>query len=91
MFEGAKLAEQPEIVAAPSSTGWMKESEIINVPATATKPRRTLIDKERLTELQDVARSLVEAVERYVCPKKGDKYMSRTELLRIKNQLKELI
>ena len=42
-------------------------------------------------KLQDAAKSLVEAVESYVCPKKGDKYVFRGEVLRKCNELKKIL
>lgn len=42
-------------------------------------------------ELRDAAKSLVEAVEGYVCPKKGDKYVFRNEVLTKCNELKKLL
>lgn len=37
------------------------------------------------------AKDLVDAVERYVCPKPGDKFCRRSELLNLKDDLKRLL
>lgn len=42
-------------------------------------------------KLQDAAKSLVESVEGYACPKKGDKYVFRNEVLARCNELKKLL
>lgn len=42
-------------------------------------------------QLADAAASLIQAVEGYVCPKKGDKYVFRNEVLRKCNQLKKIL
>ena len=42
-------------------------------------------------EIKKAARELVEAVEGYVCPKNGDKYVFRGEVLRKCNQLKKIL
>lgn len=42
-------------------------------------------------EIKNAASALVDAVERYVAPKPGDKYCSRTEILNAKENLKKLI
>lgn len=44
-----------------------------------------------LDEIKNAASALVDAVERYVSPKLGDKYCSRTEILNAKDNLKTLI
>ena len=44
-----------------------------------------------IKKLLGAARELVEAVEGYVCPKKGDKYVFRNEVLAKCNKLKKLI
>lgn len=44
-----------------------------------------------IKKLSDVSRELVEAVEGYVCPKKGDKYVFRNEVLAKCNALKKLL
>lgn len=41
--------------------------------------------------IKKAALALVDAVERYVAPKPGDKYCSRTEILNAKDNLKKLI
>ena len=42
-------------------------------------------------EMRSVSLNLVDAVERYVSPKPGDKYCSRNEVLMAKNNLKKLL
>lgn len=44
-----------------------------------------------IKELQEAAKALVEAVEGYVCPKKGDKYVFRNEVLAKCNELKQIL
>jgi hypothetical protein len=46
---------------------------------------------EAINAIMIVARDLVNAVEKYVEPKPGDKYMHRTKVLAIKNKLKEML
>jgi hypothetical protein len=47
--------------------------------------------ENRIRELTAEARDLVNAVEKYVEPRPGDKYMHRTKVLAIKNKLKEML
>lgn len=42
-------------------------------------------------EIRKAAHELVEVVEGYVCPKKGDKYVFRGEVLAKCNALKKLL
>ena len=42
-------------------------------------------------DLKEAAKSLIESVEGYVCPKKGDKYVFRGEVLAKCNKLKQLL
>lgn len=49
------------------------------------------IMEEQYKKLADAAKSLVGAVEGYVCPKKGDKYVFRGEVLARCNELKKLL
>ena len=46
--------------------------------------------RDRLNEMKRRERRLLSAVERYVEPKPGE-FMHRTELLRIKNELKDTL
>ena len=46
--------------------------------------------EEELLEIKEAASALVEAVERYVCPKKGE-FCHRNELLTKCRNLKELL
>ena len=47
--------------------------------------------EDRLRELNAAAAALCDAVERYVCPKPGDKHCLRSELLNTKYRLRELL
>lgn len=47
--------------------------------------------EEEEPNLQQAAKTLVSAVERYVEPKPGDTYCSRNEVLMAKNNLKKLL
>lgn len=47
--------------------------------------------EDRLRELNAAASALCEAVERYVCPKRGDKTCLRSELLNTKERLREVL
>lgn len=49
------------------------------------------IIEDQYKRLQEAAKSLVQAVEGYVCPKKGDKYVFRNEVLAKCNALKKLL
>ena len=49
------------------------------------------IMEEQYKKLAGAAKFLVEAVEGYVCPKKGDKYVFRNEVLARCNELKKLL
>ena len=42
-------------------------------------------------EIKKATRELIESVEGYVCPKKGDKYVFRGEVLAKCNKLKQLL
>ena len=42
-------------------------------------------------EIKKALRELVEVVEGYVCPKKGDKYVSRSEVLGECDKVKKLL
>lgn len=46
---------------------------------------------DSIQETKDAALALVDAVEKYVAPKPGDKYCSRTEILNAKDNLKKLL
>lgn len=41
--------------------------------------------------IRTTALSLIETVEGYICPKKGDRYVSRTEVLIQCNKLKKML
>lgn len=45
----------------------------------------------RVLELNDAASALCDAVERYVCPKRGDKTCLRSELLNTKDRLRQAL
>lgn len=49
------------------------------------------IMEEQYEKLANAAKSLVQAVESYVCPKKDDKYVFRNEVLAKCNALKKLL
>lgn len=45
--------------------------------------------RNRLADMKKTTKKLIDAVEQYVEPKPGGKYMHRTTLLEIKNELKK--
>lgn len=47
--------------------------------------------ENRILELNAAAEALCDAVERYVCPKRGDKTCLRSELLNTKERLREAL
>ena len=47
--------------------------------------------RSRLSSIKGGAQALIDAVQRYVEPKKGDAYCSRTEILRLRDELKRLL
>lgn len=51
--------------------------------------REALLDN--IQEMMESAQALVEAVKGYVCPKKGDKYVFRNEVLEKCNMVKKLL
>ena len=74
-----------------------QQMEIISTPNTEPISVYDLgragigIVEAQYKKLQDAAKSLVEAVEGYICPKKGDKYVFRGEVLAKCNKLKQLL
>ena len=44
-----------------------------------------------IKKLSDATRELIESVEGYVCPKKGDRYVFRNEALAKCNELKKML
>lgn len=59
------------------------------IPTDEIQEQREML-LDHIQEMMDAASALVEAVERYVCPKKGDKYCSRGEVLAKLAQLKKI-
>lgn len=68
-------------------------NELGNTPADKGYQPSGIQDpiKEAALNLVDAARELVQVVEGYVCPKKGDKYVFRNEVLAKCNKLKQLL
>lgn len=46
---------------------------------------------QQVDEVREAADALCDAVERYVCPKRGDKTCLRSELLNTKDHLREAL
>lgn len=67
------------------------ENYVIDVEMTL-KP--VIVPPENPTDFDGIrtaARALCDAVERYVCPKRGDKTCLRSELLNTKDRLRQLL
>ena len=80
-----------DIVAAVEMRGDLTQGRKSEIYAYLEKQKESLHISETCKENVDSFISLVEAVEGYVCPKKGDKYVSRTEVLAKCNELKKLL